>query len=84
MENLDKPEMIGPGIAVAFVATLYGVGFANILFIPIGKKIKRKAQLESMAREMVIIGVDGILSGINPKVIQEKLAVFVEDGGGHE
>jgi chemotaxis protein MotA len=77
MENLDKPEMIGPGIAVAFVATLYGVGSANILFLPIGKKIKRKAQLDFMAREMVIIGVEGILSGLNPKVIQEKLAVFV-------
>lgn len=86
MENLDKPEMIGPGIAVAFVATLYGVGFANIFFIPIGKKIKRKAILDSMAREMVIIGVEGILGGLNPKVIQEKLAVFVggeaEEGGG--
>ena len=77
MENLDKPEMIGPGIAVAFVATLYGVGSANILFIPMGKKIKRKAIIDSMAREMVIIGVEGMLSGVNPKVIQEKLSVFV-------
>lgn len=77
MENLDKPELIGPGIAVAFTATLYGVGFANILFIPIGKKIKRKAHLDSMAREMVIIGVEGILSGLNPKVIQEKLSIFL-------
>ncbi len=79
MENLDKPEMIGPGIAVAFVATLYGVGSANILFIPMGKKIKRKALLDSMAREMVIIGIEGILSGLNPKVIQERLSVFVGD-----
>jgi chemotaxis protein MotA len=77
MENLDKPEMIGPGIAIAFVATLYGVGFANIFFLPIGKKIKRKAILDSHAREMVIIGVEGILTGLNPKVIQEKLSVFV-------
>lgn len=76
MENLDKPEKIGPGIAVAFVATLYGVGASNILFIPIGKKIKRKAILESHARSMVVIGVEGILSGLNPKVIEEKLAVF--------
>lgn len=76
MENLDKPEMIGPGIAVAFVATLYGVGSANIFFIPMGKKIKRKAGLEGHARTMVIIGVEGILSGLNPKVIEEKLAVF--------
>jgi chemotaxis protein MotA len=76
MENLDKPEMIGPGIAIAFVATLYGVGAANIFGIPIGKKLKRKAMLESHAREMVIIGIDGILSGLNPKVIEEKLAIF--------
>jgi chemotaxis protein MotA len=77
MENLDKPEMIGPGIAVAFVATLYGVGFANIFFIPMGKKIKRKAIMDHHARSMVIIGVEGILGGLNPKVIQEKLLVFV-------
>jgi|LauGreDrversion4_2_1035121.scaffolds.fasta_scaffold00110_9 chemotaxis protein MotA len=76
MENLDKPEQIGPGIAVAFVATLYGVGSANIFFIPIGKKIKRKVILDGHARAMVSIGVDGILSGLNPKVIEEKLAVF--------
>jgi chemotaxis protein MotA len=76
MENLDKPEMIGPGIAIAFVATLYGVGAANIFGIPIGKKLKRKAILEDHARSMVVIGVEGILSGLNPKVIEEKLAVF--------
>ena len=76
MENLDKPDMIGPGIAVAFCATLYGVGSSNIFFIPMGKKIKRKAILESHARLMVQIGVEGILSGLNPKVIEEKLTVF--------
>ena len=83
MENLDKPEMIGPGIAIAFVATLYGVGFANLFFIPMGKKLKRKAILDSQAREMVIIGIEGILSGLNPKVIQEKLKVFT-GGSGEE
>lgn len=77
MENLDKPDQIGPGIAVAFVATLYGVGSANIFGIPIGKKIKRKALMDSHLRMMVAIGVDGILSGINPKVIEEKLSIFV-------
>ncbi len=79
MSNLDKPETIGPGISVAFVATLYGVGAANIFGIPVGKKIKRKALIEGHARLMVTIGVDGILSGMNPKVIEEKLAVFVHN-----
>ncbi len=76
MENLNNPDAIGPGIAIAFVATLYGVGSANIFFLPIGKKIKRKAVIEGHARAMVTIGVEGILSGMNPKVIEEKLAVF--------
>jgi chemotaxis protein MotA len=76
MENLDKPDQIGPGIAVAFVATIYGVGSSNILFIPIGKKMKRKYMLEGHAREMVIVGIEGILSGLNPRVIEEKLAIF--------
>ncbi len=79
MENLDKPEMIGPGIAIAFVATLYGVGSANIFFLPMGKKLKRKYILEGHAREIVIVGIEGILSGLNPKVIQEKLSVFAHD-----
>lgn len=76
MENLDKPDQIGPGIAIAFVATLYGVGSANIFGIPIGKKLKRKAMLEGHVREMVAIGIDGILTGLNPKIIEEKLATF--------
>ena len=76
MENLDKPDQIGPGIAIAFVATLYGVGSANIFGIPIGKKLKRKAILEGHVREMVAIGIDGILTGLNPKIIEEKLATF--------
>jgi chemotaxis protein MotA len=81
MTVLDQPEKIGPGIAVAFVATLYGVGFANILGIPMGKKLKRKAVLEGHARSMVIIGIDGILSGMNPKLIEEKLRIFTGHHG---
>lgn len=84
MENLDKPDQIGPGIAIAFVATLYGVGSANIFGLPIGKKIKRKAMLEDHARAMVVIGVEGILSGLNPKVIEEKLAVFCHGAPAEE
>jgi chemotaxis protein MotA len=76
MNVLDQPELIGPGISVAFVATLYGVGLANILGIPIGKKLKRKLVLKNYAYEMVVIGIDGILSGLNPKVIEEKLKIF--------
>jgi chemotaxis protein MotA len=84
MSVLEQPEKIGPGIAVAFVATLYGVGAANILGIPIGKKLKRKAIIDGHARAMVVIGVEGIMQGLNPKVIETKLAVFVHDHGGEK
>jgi chemotaxis protein MotA len=82
MSVLDQPEKIGPGIAVAFVATLYGVGAANIIGLPVGKKLKRKAIIEGHARAMGVIGIDGILSGLNPKLIEAKLSVFVHDSGG--
>lgn len=84
MSVLEQPEKIGPGIAVAFVATLYGVGAANIIGIPVGKKLKRKAIIDGHARAMVIIGVEGILTGMNPKIIEQKLSVFVHDHGGDE
>lgn len=84
MNVLDQPELIGPGISVAFVATLYGVGLANIFGIPIGKKLKRKLILRNYAYEMVIIGIEGILSGLNPKVIEEKLKVFTNRSEGDE
>ena len=82
MANLNNPDKIGPGIMVAFVATLYGVGLANILGIPMGKKLKRKATIEHHMYTMVIIGIDGILGGLNPKLIEEKLKCFTH--GGHE
>lgn len=81
MTVLDQPEKIGPGISVAFVATLYGVGFANIWGIPVGKKLKRKLILQNYAYEMVIVGINGILSGLNPKLIEEKLKVYVNRTG---
>lgn len=84
MNVLDQPELIGPGISVAFVATLYGVGFANIWGIPVGKKLKRKLILKNYAFEMVIIGIEGILSGLNPKIIEEKLKIFTSKAGAEE
>lgn len=80
MNSLDKPEQIGPGIMVAFVATFYGVATASMIGLPIAKKLKRKAQLDHYAFSMVIIGMQGILAGLNPKVIEEKLKIYA---GGH-
>lgn len=79
MSMLNDPSKIGEGIAVAFVATVYGVGLANLILIPWGTKLKRKAQQRLMTRELVKIGVIGIQEGLNPHFLQEKLEVFVEE-----
>ncbi len=79
MKSLDDPSKIGSGIAVAFVATVYGVGAANLLLIPWGTKLKRKAQQRALVKEVVKLGVVGIQEGLNPHFLAEKLEVFVEE-----
>jgi chemotaxis protein MotA len=78
MRNLSNPDEIGPGIAIAFVATVYGVGFANLVFMPLGSKIKRKATILQMRNELIKVGVQGIQEGLNPHFLKEKLEVFLE------
>lgn len=88
MRNLDNPDAIGPGIAVAFVATVYGVGFANLLFMPMGTKVKRKAGIIQQRNELIKVGIQGIQEGLNPHFLKEKLEVFLDHkyrnhGEGH-
>lgn len=76
MENLSDTSKLGAGIAVAFVATVYGVGSANLIFIPIGNKLKRKIKLQAQTKEMILTGALGIVSGLNPFIIEEKLRAY--------
>jgi chemotaxis protein MotA len=78
MENLAEPEKLGEGIAVAFVATVYGVGTANLLWLPIGGKIKLKVKKETTLRELIIEGCVAIAEGDNPHHIRGKLEGFLE------
>ncbi|MCO5143720.1 MAG: flagellar motor protein [Oligoflexia bacterium] len=78
MRNLSNPDAIGPGIAVAFVATVYGVGFANLWFMPMGTKVKRRAAIIQQRNELIKVGVQGIQEGLNPHFLKEKLEVFLE------
>jgi chemotaxis protein MotA len=78
MRSLDEPSKIGGGIAVAFVATIYGVAAANLVFLPWASKLKRKAAQKSIRRELVKIGVMGIQEGVNPAFLNEKLEVFLD------
>ena len=73
MENLADPSKLGSGIAVAFVATVYGVGAANLLFLPLATKLKLKLRQESTARTVIIQGLVCLAQGENPRLIQEKL-----------
>ncbi|VAX27379.1 Flagellar motor rotation protein MotA [hydrothermal vent metagenome] len=78
MQNLSEPAKLGQGIAVAFVATVYGVGVANLLLLPISKKLKNSLMKELKFRTMIVEAVIGIQSGINPHYLREKLLAFVE------
>lgn len=77
LQNLDDPESLGPAIATAFIATLLGVGAANIVFLPVGQRLKQLSEAEVESRVLVLEGILAIQSGDNPRVIEEKLISFV-------
>ncbi len=77
LENLDKPETLGPSISAAFIATLLGVGAANIVLLPVAERLKQLSDAEVQARVLVLDGILAIQSGDNPRVIEEKLISFV-------
>ncbi len=78
MGNLADPSKLGPGIATAFVATIYGVSLANMLFLPIANKLKTSIGYQNRAREMMIEGLISIADGENPRTIEMKLQGFLE------
>lgn len=78
MQNLADPSKLGSGIATAFVATIYGVGLANLFLLPIAAKLKTQSENIAKFREMVIEGVIGIAEGDNPRSIETKLKGFLQ------
>lgn len=77
MQNLASPSSLGAGIATAFVATVYGVGSANLMFLPIAGKLKTHILATSQRREMLIEGFNSIAIGENPRLIEIKLSSYV-------
>lgn len=77
MNNLSDPATLGPGIAVAFVATIYGVGFANFFFLPMASKLKTIAYDLSQYQEMLLDGIVSIAEGENPRNIASKLEGYL-------
>jgi chemotaxis protein MotA len=77
MKNLANIEEVGHGIAVAFVATVYGVGLANVVLLPAAGKIKARIDSDTALKELMLEGVVGIVEGMNPKIIRNKLEAYL-------
>ena len=84
MQHLDNIQEVGRGIAVAFVATIYGVGIANLFFLPFAGKMRIQLREVHQRREMSLEGVISILEGMNPRMLEVKLSGFLKDSDGHE
>ncbi|NWF85356.1 MAG: flagellar motor protein [Bryobacteraceae bacterium] len=84
MGQIDDMNKVGHGIAAAFVATIYGVGSANLVLLPAAHKIKARAAHERERQEMILAGVCGIVEGLNPKLIRTKLEAFAKAPGAPE
>lgn len=76
--SLSSPEALGPAIALAFLATLYGVGSANVLWLPLAEKLKNLSKKEVMLRELMLEGIMSIQAGYNPILIRERLSAFLD------
>ncbi|MGA2373422.1 MAG: flagellar motor protein [Candidatus Korobacteraceae bacterium] len=79
MQHLDNINEVGKGIAVAFVATVYGVGSANLFFLPSSGKLLLRIREEQIIREMTLEGVVSILEGMNPRMLESKLIGFLPE-----
>jgi chemotaxis protein MotA len=81
MQHLQNIDEVGKGIAVAFVATIYGVSSANLLFLPASGKLKIKSRQEGILHEMTLEGVISIVEGMNPRMLETKLLGYLQDEG---
>lgn len=79
MENLSDPSRLGSGIAVAFVATIYGVGLANLVFLPVSNKLKALISSQVLLQEILIDGLVAIANGEHPRLIESRLLGYVSD-----
>ncbi len=79
MQNLTNPELLGQGIATSFVATIYGVGSANLIFLPVANKLRGQILALTQSREMLVEGIIAIADGDNPRNIKLKLSGYLHD-----
>ncbi len=79
MENLSDPTKLGGGIAVAFVATIYGVGLANLVFLPVANKLKSVIASQALLQEILIDGLVSIANGEHPRIIESRLLGYMSE-----
>lgn len=84
MQNLSDPSKLGEGIAVAFVATVYGVGSANLIFLPFSAKLKFRHKKDIATKEMILEGILAMQAGEHPQIIEERLRAYIEEAGPKE
>ncbi len=77
LKDLDDPASVGPNMAVALITTFYGTVFANLILLPLAKKLKEKSRSELVIKEMMVEGLLSIQAGENPRIIEEKLKTFI-------
>jgi chemotaxis protein MotA len=77
LENLSAPETLGPAISTAFIATLYGVASANVVFLPVANKLKSLSENEVELRTLTVEGILAVQAGDNPRVVADKLHSYV-------
>ncbi len=81
MHNLSEPSKLGTGIAIAFVATVYGVGIANLIALPLGSRMKKIVSEDIAGRQMILTGIEIIAAGENPRHLEEALTPYLEPHG---
>jgi chemotaxis protein MotA len=79
LENLSQPDKLGELISAAFIATLWGVMTANVIFLPIGNRLTRLGQIEASRMELVIEGVLAVQAGANPRAVQQRLTSLLPE-----
>jgi chemotaxis protein MotA len=77
MQSLDQPSGFGSGIAVAFIATVYGVASANLVLLPLATRLRTRARAAAMARELTIEGAAAVRDGMNPRLLEQKLSGLI-------
>jgi len=80
LQNLSNPSMLGPAISTAFIATLLGVGAANVIFLPVGARLRALSSAEAELRILTLEGILAVQAGDNPRVVGDKLSSFLEPG----